>query len=272
MNKCIAYIITLLISLPAYAQTGKQTLHSPNGLWMPKTYVDAMKIHPPTDSFWSSFNFQQQLSPVTAVRIHSNGKTNNHTIQLLTYGADYFPVRITRTSTKAGQKEWQLASPVFINDLQQNYQQTAFSLVNHHNDPNDLWLSITQQDGSRDSIQLQLAPPPGDNTPLWVHANNYLTFRLRNKQFDIYDTAGNLLFQQVRTNTNGHLKGLPGYDTWSLHGNGNNKKPTVTFSGTQQGNSIQHSFTAELIPNGIKLLPDKDNGQLNKTLVLKERL
>lgn len=227
-----------------------------NAVWMPKRYLDARELHPPQDSFWKTVDFSKYLSPVSSLR------TLSKNISMHTYGADNFPVTIKSKKIFPGRKEWILEKPVFSGGQTALYDDVTFSLISH-NSKQDLWVGLSYKDGRKDSVQFQKIPPDKDTAPLWLHANNYLAYYFKGKQFDVYDRNGQLLYNNVQTAENGTLSGLPGYKTWNII-TGN------TFQLTA-GNTTFASFHVTFNGADVLLQPQSTDGPLNKPLILKEK-
>lgn len=243
MQRSILYITLLLLTvITAHAQT-----IADNGVWMPKNYLDAHKQHPPEDAFWKTADFAQYLSPVTSIRI------NQKNVSMLTYGADNFPVTI---KGKAG-KVWKLDKPVFSSGQAALYQDVQFSLISHNK--KDLWLGLSHKDGKKDSIQFEKVT----GTPVWMHANNYLSYYFKGKQFDAYTADGQLLYNNVKTGADGTVSGIPGYKEWNI----------ITGSTFQltSDNTTFASFNITFSDNAVSLQPRQTEGPLNKPLILKEK-
>jgi len=252
MRKSILYITLLLAS----ANFACAQVIVDNGTWMPKNYLEARKQHPPEDSFWKSVDFSKYLSPVTSVR------TLPKNISLLTYGADIFPVNITAKKSLPGRKVWSLDKPVFNSGQSALYQDVKFSLISHNNQQ-DLWLGLEYKDGKKDSVQFEKVPVEKTDAPLWMHANNYLSYYFKGKQFDVYAPDGKLLYNNVHTGADGSVSGLPGFREWNI----------ITGS-TFQLTSDQTTFSSFKISfngNAVSLHPLQSTGPLNAPLILKEK-
>lgn len=229
-------------------------------VWMPKQYLDVRKEHPPRDDFWKSATFSDYLSPVASLRIQP-GKTT-----MQTYGADNFPVLIKNTTTSPNRTEWVLDRPVFTSGQSLKFDKATFSLISHNDDKQDLWLGVTFPDGRKDSIQFAQVPPVSRETPIWLHANNYLTYLFKGKQYDIYDHESKLLYSDVQTTAEGKIKGMPGVTEWNIFpGN------TLQLTEEKQGSRSYSSYTIIFSGKNIALKPVQANGNLNQQLVLKEK-
>ncbi|SFE05028.1 hypothetical protein SAMN05518672_104272 [Chitinophaga sp. CF118] len=252
MKRSIFYILLLLST--ATSACAQVTVD--NATWMPKNYLDARKQHPPEDSFWKTVDFSKYLSPVSSLR------TLSKNISIHTYGADNFPVNIKSKQVLPGKKEWILDKPVFSGGQSALYEGVNFSLISHNN-KEDLWLGLSYKDGRKDSIQFEKLIPEKAGTPLWIHANNYLSYYFKGKQFDVYDNNGQLLYNNMQTAADGTLSGVPGYKAWNI----------ITGS-TFQLTSEQTTFAGFNVSfNGteVSLQPRQTDGPMNKPLILKEK-
>ena len=251
--------LLLFATITACAQSRHYVVNVDKGTWMPKSYLDARKQHPPEDSFWKTADFPGYLSPVAAVR------TLPENVSLLTYGADNFPVNIKTQHILPGRKEWTLDKPVFSGGQGSLYENVLFSLISH-NSKQDLWLGLSYKDGRKDSIQLEKVTAEKAGTPLWMHANNYLAYYFRGKLFDVYDDKGQLLYNNVQTTANGTVSGLPGYESWNIT-SGN----TFQLTAENQGYRTFISFNVAFNGAAVALSPQQTAGPLNKPLILKEK-
>jgi hypothetical protein len=252
MKRSIFYITLLLTSATAtYAQVAVD-----NAVWMPKNYLDARKLHPPQDTFWKTVDFSKYLSPVSSLR------TLPKKISIHTYGADNFPANIKSKKVFPDRKEWLLEKPVFSGGQSALYDDVNFSLISHNN-KQDLWVGLYYKDGRKDSVQFEKISLEKDDTPLWMHSNNYLAYYFRGKQFDIYDRNGQLLYDNVQTAENGTLSGFPGYKAWNII-TGNTLQLTAD-------NTTFASFSINFNGADVILQPQRTDGPLNKPLILKEK-
>jgi len=251
MKRSIFYITLLLLTAAsAHAQVAVD-----NAVWMPKRYLDARKLHPPQDSFWKTVDFSKYLSPVSSLR------TLSKNVSIHTYGADNFPASIKNKHVFPDRKVWLLDKPVFSGGQSTLYDDVTFSLISHNN-KQDLWVGLSYKDGRKDSVQFEKISPDKD-TPLWMHANNYLAWYFKGKQFDVYDRNGQLLYDNIQTAENGTLNGLPGYKAWNII-TGNVFQLTAdnaTFAG----------FNVTFSGTDVLLQPQRTDGPLNKPLILKEK-
>lgn len=229
-------------------------------VWMPKHYLDVRKDHPPRDDFWKRANFSDYLSPVASLRIHP-GKQS-----MQTYGAENTPLIVKNTITSPGRTEWLLDHPVFTTGQSLQYEKATFSLINHQDDQQDLWLGISYPDGRKDSIQFAAVPAVSVETPLWQHANNYLTYLFKGKQFDIYDQQSHLLYSNIQSTADGKITGLPGVTAWNVFPNN-----TLQLTEEHQGTISYSSFTISFAGKNVALQPVQATGNLNQQLVLKEK-
>ncbi|MCF6402705.1 hypothetical protein L3C95_10855 [Chitinophaga filiformis] len=260
----IICISLLCAATTACAQTQANKVAVQDAVWMPKAYLDARKVHPPQDTFWKTVDFAKYLSPVSALRItNSSGQQQ---VSVYTYGAENFPIAVTGTKHAGTRKEWLLDKPIFTGGQSAIYDNVHFSLISHNNDRTDLWVGLIYEDGKKDSIQLAPVPKQDGNAPLWMHANNYLAYYFKGKQFDIYDDKGTLLYDNVKTDTNGAIEGLPGYKSWSI--TSNNIFQIISDNQADPGIS---SFNVAFKGENISLQPEQATGTLNKPLVLKEK-
>ncbi|GAA3937636.1 hypothetical protein GO495_11770 [Chitinophaga oryziterrae] len=256
MKRSILYI-TLLLAFATSAIA--QTITVDNAIWMPKSYLDARKQHPPEDSFWKSVDFSKYLSPISSLRILSDN------VSIYTYGAEYFPVHVSKEKVLPDRKVWQLDRPIFNGGQSSLFEDASFTLISH-NDKKDLWLGIANKEGRTDSVQFEKVPKEKAGTPLWMHTNNYLAYYFRGKRFDVYDENGKLLYNNMQTNANGNLSGLPGYNAWTITSGStfqltSNKQGVITFSG----------FTVTFNGADVVLHPQQKEGLLSKPLILKEK-
>lgn len=257
--------ISLLCSaVTACAQTQANKVAVQDAVWMPKAYLDARKVHPPQDTFWKTVDFAKYLSPVSALRIANSQQQQQ--VSVYTYGAENFPIAVTGTKHAGSRKEWLLDKPIFTGGQSAVYDSVHFSLISHNNDRTDLWIGLIYSDGKKDSIQLAPVPKEATGTPLWMHSNNYLSYYFKGKQFDIYDDKGDLLYNNVKTDSSGALNGLPGYKSWSI--TSNNIFQIITDNQADPGIS---SFNVAFKGENISLQPEQATGPLNQTLVLKEK-
>lgn len=257
--------ISLLCSaVTACAQTQANKVAVQDAVWMPKAYLDARKVHPPQDTFWKTVDFAKYLSPVSALRI-ANSKQQQQ-VSVYTYGAENFPITVTGTKHAGARKEWLLDKPIFTGGQSAVYDSVHFSLISHNNDRTDLWVGLIYGDGKKDSIQLAPVPKEATGAPLWMHSNNYLSYYFKGKQFDIYDDKGDLLYNNVKTDSSGAINGLPGYKSWSI--TSNNIFQIITDNQADPGIS---SFNVAFKGENISLQPEQATGPLNRTLVLKEK-
>jgi hypothetical protein len=248
MKRSFLYII-LLLAFTASAIA--QTVTVDNAIWMPKSYLDARKQHPPEDSFWKSVDFSKYLSPISSLRILSNN------VSIYTYGAEYFPIHILQEKVLPDRKIWMLDKPIFNGGQSSIFQDVPFSLISH-NDKEDLWLGI-----GKDSVQFEKVPKEKTGTPLWMHTNNYLAYYFRGKKFDVYNNNGQLLHTNVQTAANGNINGVPGYNAWTVTSGGifqltSNKQGVITFTG----------FNVTFNGADVLLHPQQENGS---SLILKEK-
>lgn len=257
-------IILLTFTVNACAQSQSDKVTVKNAVWMPKQYLDARKVHPPEDTFWKSVDFAQYLSPVSALRI--NTANSQEPLSVYTYGAENFPITVKHTQHSGNRKEWMLDKPIFTAGQSARYDSIAFSLISHQNDPLDLWIGLQYNDGKRDSIQMAPVPKEAGNAPLWMHSNNYLSYYFKGKQFDVYDDKGTLLFNNVVTDTNGLINGLPGYRSWNITSNS-----IFQVTSDNAGNPSISSFNVAFKGEDISLQPQQADEAINKTLVLKEK-
>jgi hypothetical protein len=256
MKNSILYI-TLLLAFTTAAIA--QTVTVDNAVWMPKSYLDARKQHPPDDAFWKTVDFSKYLSPVSSLRVLSNN------VSIYTYGAEYFPVNISREKVLPDRKIWLLDKPIFNGGQSSLFEDATFALISHNN-KEDLWLDIGHKDGRKDSIQFEKVPKEKAGTPLWMHTNNYLAYYFRGKRFDVYDSNGQLLYNNMQTDANGNLRGLPGYNAWTITSGStfqltSNKQGVITFSG----------FNVAFNGADVLLHPQQKEGSLSKPLILKEK-
>ncbi|QHS60221.1 hypothetical protein [Chitinophaga agri] len=263
-------LLLICISLPgilasacAQSRTGKKVTVK-DAVWMPRAYLEARKVHPPQDTFWKTVDFARYLSPVSSLRTRTVNQQQD--ISVYTYGAENFPIAVTGTRHAGTRKEWLLDKPIFTGGQSALYDSVHFSLISHNNDPQDLWIGLAYTDGKRDSIQLSTVSREDNNAPLWMHANNYLFYYFKGKQFDVYDDKGTLLYNDVVTDENGHLNGLPGYTSWNI-------TATNIFQVTsgKQGEAGISSFTVAFKGEDISLQPQQAEGHVNRPLVLKEK-
>jgi hypothetical protein len=258
---CIS-LLCLTASACAQNTAGKVTVK--DAVWMPKQYLDARKAHPPEDTFWKTVDFSRYLSPVSALRTRTANQQQQ--VSVYTYGAENFPIAVKGSRHAGNRKEWLLDKPVFTGGQATLYDSVRFSLISHNNDPQDLWIGLQYGDGKTDSIQLAPVPKEAGGTPLWMHANNYLAYYFKGKQFEVYDEKGALLYKNVVTDTNGVLNGLPGYKSWSI-----TAANTFQLTADKQGTPTVSSFSIAFKGEDIALQPQQAEGEINKTLVLKQK-
>jgi len=260
----IVCISLLCAATTACAQTQAGKVAVQDAVWMPKAYLDARKVHPPQDTFWKTIDFAKYLSPVSALRIANSNKQQQ--VSVYTYGAENFPIAVTGTNHTGTRKEWLLDKPIFTGGQSAVYDSVHFSLISHNNDRTDLWVGLVYEDGKKDSIQLAPVPKEAAGAPLWMHANNYLAYYFKGKQFAIYDDKGALLYDNVKTDANGAIEGLPGYKSWSITSNN-----IFQITSDNQGDASISSFNVAFRGENISLQPEQATGSLNKALVLKEK-
>jgi hypothetical protein len=258
---CLSLFFTVA-SVCAQSQTGKVAVK--DAVWMPRQYVDARKAHPPQDTFWKTVDFTKYLSPVSALRTRTINQQQE--VSVYTYGAENFPIAVKGTNHAGQRKEWLLDKPIFTGGQSTLYDSVHFSLISHNNDPQDLWVGLSYPDGRRDSIQMATVPKEEKDAPLWMHSNNYLSYYFKGKQFDVYDDKGALLYNDVVTDTNGIINGLPGYKSWNITSS-NMFQVTADKQGTTSISSFNVSFKGE----NIALQPQQVEGELNRPLLLKEK-
>jgi hypothetical protein len=262
--KIFLFICISLFCTTALAQSQADKVAVKDAVWMPRQYLEARKLHPPQDTFWKTADFAKYLSPVSALRIRTISQ--RQALSVYTYGAENFPIAVTSSRHAGQRKEWLLDKPVFTGGQSALYDSVHFSLISHNNDPQDLWIGLVYKDGKTDSIQLAPVPREDNNAPLWMHANNYLSYYFKGKQFDVYDDKGTLLYKDVQTDANGALNGLPGYTSWNI-------TSTNIFqitAGKQGANSIS-SFNVAFKGETITLQPQQADGPINRPLVFKEK-
>lgn len=257
-------ISLLCAATTACAQTPANKIAVQNAVWMPKAYLDARNVHSPQDTFWKTVDFAKYLSPVSALRIANSGQQQQ--VSVYTYGAENFPIAVKGNKHAGARKEWLLDKPIFTGGQSALYDSVHFSLINHDNDPKDLWVGLIYGDGKKDSIQLAPVPKESAGAPLWMHANNYLAYYFKGKHFDIYDDKGALLYNDVKTDSSGAINGLPGYTSWSITSNN-----IFQVTADNQGDASISSFTVAFKGENISLQPEQATGPLNKILVLKEK-
>jgi len=260
----IVCISLLCAATSACAQRQANKVAVQDAVWMPKAYLDARKVHPPQDTFWKTVDFTKYLSPVSALRIANSNQQQQ--VSVYTYGAENFPINVTGTKHAGARKEWLLDKPIFTGGQSAIYDSVHFSLISHNNDRTDLWVGLIYEDGKKDSIQLAPVPEKDGNAPLWMHANNYLAYYFRGKQFEIYDDKGALLYDNVKTDSSGAIRGLPGYKAWSITSNN-----VFQITSDQQGDPGISSFNVAFKGENISLQPEQATGTLNRPLVLKEK-
>jgi hypothetical protein len=264
MKTLYIFCITVFTFAVSACAQNQDKLTVKNAVWMPKLYLDARQVHPPEDTFWKTVDFAKYLSPVSALRV--NTANLQEPLSVYTYGAENFPIAVKGTRHGAGRKEWLLDKPIFTGGQSARYDSVSFSLINHQNDPQDLWVGLQYKDGRRDSVQLSPVPKEAGNAPLWMHSNNYLAYYFKGKQFDVYDDKGTLLYNNVITDTNGVINGLPGYKSWNITANN-----TFQVTSDKQGAPSISSFNVAFKGENIALEPQQADEILNKTLVLKEK-
>lgn len=254
---------SILTNACAQSPTGKKVTVK-DAVWMPRQYLEAHKIHPPQDTFWKTVDFAKYLSPVSSIRTRTVNQ--QQVISVYTYGAENFPIAVTGTKHTPQRKEWLLDKPIFTGGQSALYDSVHFSLINHNNDPQDLWIGLAYTDGKRDSIQLSTVSKADNNAPLWMHANNYLFYYFKGKQFNVYDDKGALLYNDVVTDENGQLNGLPGYTAWNITASN-----IFQVTSGKQGESGISSFNVAFKGADITLAPLQAEDPINRPLVLKEK-